>query len=119
MGRPSIYPNNTVSVRPATGNTSVLVRLWPDVVNTLKEYPREELMFSTLEGDEDEDPDKIMIAVIPFSDKRAGKPMRYDRGYSVIVARLTDIPIGHYSFNPKAENIDGIDWFELIPLKEN
>ena len=114
----------TVSKGAANTSPSAILYIKEGAAEILLQYPRQELMYMTEEGDEEdkdgEYPDRYFVAVVPESSPFEGRIMSRDKrrngAYrSAVPAKL--FPLGTYIMSQHPEHIDGVDWFELTPEK--
>ena len=114
----------TVSKGAANTSPSAILYIKEGAAEILLQYPRQELMYMTEEGDEEdkdgEYPDRYFVAVVPESSPFEGRIMSRDKrrngAYrSAVPAEL--FPLGTYIMSQHPEHIDGVDWFELTPEK--
>jgi hypothetical protein len=112
----------TVSKGPSNTSPSAILYIKESAADILLQYPRQELMYMTEEGDEeDEDgeyPDRCFIAVVPESSPSEGRIMTRDKkrnGAYRSAVPAEKFPLGTYIMSQHPEHIDGIDWFELTP----
>lgn len=111
------HPHTVTVMKPNEYGTQ-MIRLQETPTTTLMSYPRKELLFMSIEENNDE---RFYVGAVPEMSTKQGRSITIPRKDGIGTSTIGDglkIPTGNYLMETAPEYIDGIDWYELVPVTE-
>jgi hypothetical protein len=111
------HPNAVTVMKPNEYGTQ-MVRFQEAPTRILMSYPRQELMFMS---EEEYNEERFYVGTVPETSTKQGRSIIIPRKDGIGTSTIGDgikIPEGQYVMETAPEYIDGIDWYELVPITE-